>query len=73
MAQKVYETDNFVFVHLIEQDYARQDKIDLAWERISHEMESGLCARAHVCVLVIIKTCNSIQIQNRFAKALQTK
>jgi hypothetical protein len=22
-------------------DYARQDKMDLAWERISHETESG--------------------------------
>jgi hypothetical protein len=52
MARKVHEAGNFVFVQLIEQepgihdkchaDYARQDKIDLAWERISHEMkESG--------------------------------
>jgi hypothetical protein len=25
-------------------DYARQDKLDLAWERISHELEeSGRC------------------------------
>jgi hypothetical protein len=49
MAQKVEEAANFVFVQLIEQkpgiydichaDYARQDKINLAWERISHEME----------------------------------
>jgi hypothetical protein len=52
IAQKVDEADNFVFVQLIEQepgiydhhhsDYARQDKIDLVWERISHETkESG--------------------------------
>jgi hypothetical protein len=41
------EGPNFVFVQLIEQEpgiydkrhpgYARQDKIHLAWERISHE------------------------------------
>jgi hypothetical protein len=47
MAPKVDEVANFVFVQLTEQepgiynkctaDYARQDKIDLAWERISHE------------------------------------
>jgi hypothetical protein len=46
MARKVDNTASFVFMHLIEQesgiydkshaDYARQDKIDLAWERISH-------------------------------------
>jgi hypothetical protein len=53
MARRVYEAANFVFVQLIEQepglydksqsDYARQDKIDLVWERISHEMkESGM-------------------------------
>jgi hypothetical protein len=51
MARKIDEAAaNFVFVQLIEQepydkrhpDYVRQDKIDLAWERISHEMkESG--------------------------------
>jgi hypothetical protein len=52
MARKVVVAANFVFVQLIEQepgiydnchpDSARQDKIDLAWERISHEMkESG--------------------------------
>jgi hypothetical protein len=58
MARKVAEAANFVLVQLIEQepgiyiyiyiyhecqaDCARQDKIDLAWERISHEMkESG--------------------------------
>jgi hypothetical protein len=42
MTRKVDEAANFVFVQLIEQepgiydkrhpDYARQDKIDLAWE-----------------------------------------
>jgi hypothetical protein len=47
MAQKVDEAANFVFVQLFVQepgiydkchaDYARQLKIDLAWERISHE------------------------------------
>jgi hypothetical protein len=46
MARKVDEAANFVFVQLIEQepgiydkrhpDYARQDKTDLAWERIYH-------------------------------------
>jgi hypothetical protein len=52
MARKVGEAANFIFVQLIEQesgvhdkrhpDYARQDKIELAWERISHETkESG--------------------------------
>jgi hypothetical protein len=48
MARKVDEAANFVFVQLIEQDdkrhpdYARQDKIDVAWERISHgTKESG--------------------------------
>jgi hypothetical protein len=50
--RKVDENANFVFVQLIQQesgiydkchpDYARRDKIDFAWERISHEMkESG--------------------------------
>jgi hypothetical protein len=52
MTRKTDEDANFVFVKLIEQqpgihdkchkDYASQDKIDLAWERISHEAkESG--------------------------------
>jgi hypothetical protein len=51
MARKADEAANFVFVQLIEQkpgiydkrhpDYARQDELDLAWERISHETESG--------------------------------
>jgi hypothetical protein len=50
MVRKVDEAANFVFVQLIEQepgiydkrdpDYARRDKIDIAWERISHEKES---------------------------------
>jgi hypothetical protein len=47
LALKVDDAANFVFVQLIEQepciydkihpDYARRDKIDLDWERISHE------------------------------------
>jgi hypothetical protein len=52
IARKVDEETNFVFAQFIEQepgiydkchaDYPRQDKIDLVWERISHEMkESG--------------------------------
>jgi hypothetical protein len=46
MARNVDEAAKFVFVQLIEQEpgiydkcqphYARQDKIDLTWERISH-------------------------------------
>jgi hypothetical protein len=53
MTRKVDEVANFVFVQLIEQepsiydklhpDYGRRDKIDFAWERISHEMKSGMC------------------------------
>jgi hypothetical protein len=49
MARKVDEAANIVFVQLIQQepglydkcyaDYARWDKIHLAWERISHEMK----------------------------------
>jgi hypothetical protein len=44
MAEKVVEAANFFFVQLIEQeagiydkrhpDYARQDRIDFAWERV---------------------------------------
>jgi hypothetical protein len=52
MARKVDEAANFVPAQLIAQepgiydkchaDCARQDKMDLAWERISHETkESG--------------------------------
>jgi hypothetical protein len=47
MARKVDEPTNTVFVQLTEQEpgmygkrhpnYAMQNKIDLAWERISHE------------------------------------
>jgi hypothetical protein len=47
MARRFEDAANFVCVQLIEEepgiydkrheDYARQDKIDLAWERISHE------------------------------------
>jgi len=53
MAQKVHEATNFAFVHLTEQepglcekshpDYAWRDKVDLAWERISHDIrERGI-------------------------------
>jgi hypothetical protein len=52
VVRNVDEAANFVFVQLIQQEpgkhdkfhanYARRDKTDLAWERISHEMkESG--------------------------------
>jgi hypothetical protein len=56
VARKVDEAANFVFcflffLQLTEQepgiydkrhtDYAMRDKIDFAWERISHETESG--------------------------------
>jgi predicted DCC family thiol-disulfide oxidoreductase YuxK len=43
MARKVDKAADFVFVQLqTPPDYAGQDKIDLAWERISHETkESG--------------------------------
>jgi hypothetical protein len=52
MARNIAEAANFVFVQFTEQepgiyekrhpDYARQDKIDLAWRNNSHEMkESG--------------------------------
>jgi hypothetical protein len=50
--RKVDKAANFVSVQLIEHepgiydkrhlDYARRNKIDLAWERISHEMEFGI-------------------------------
>jgi hypothetical protein len=57
--------------------YARRDKIVLAWERISHEMEeSGMCVCVCVCVYIYIyiitTTYNRIQIQNMSAKAMQT-
>jgi hypothetical protein len=51
MAWKFEEAANFVFVQLIEHkpgiydkchpDYARQDKIDLTWERISYEVKES--------------------------------
>jgi hypothetical protein len=49
LARKVDEATSFVFVQLIEQehdkrhpDHVMKNKIDLAWERISHETkESG--------------------------------
>jgi hypothetical protein len=51
MARRVDEAVNFVFVQLIEQepgmydkrhsDYARQDQIDLAWERFFHETKES--------------------------------
>jgi hypothetical protein len=46
MAWKVDKAANFVFVQLTEQE---QDKIDLAWERISHETkESSTTSRSRV-------------------------
>jgi hypothetical protein len=70
MAGKVDEAANFFF-RLFEEDpgiydkcypdYARRDKIDLAWERISREMkESCMCAYVYMY----------IQIQNMSAKAM---
>jgi inosine/xanthosine triphosphate pyrophosphatase family protein len=67
IAWKVDEAVNFAFVLLIVQepgiyakrhaDHARQDKIDLAWERISHEMkESGWLVCMYVCMYVRIIT-----------------
>jgi hypothetical protein len=49
----------FVFVQLVEQepgiydkrhrDYARRDKIDLAWGKIFHDMnESGMCLYEYI-------------------------
>jgi hypothetical protein len=47
MAQKVDEAANFVLGQLIEQEPGiydnRQDKIDLAWERISQETKESGC------------------------------
>jgi hypothetical protein len=53
LARKVEEASTFVFMQLIEQEpgiydkrhpyYARRDKIDLSWGKVSHEMtESGV-------------------------------
>jgi hypothetical protein len=51
MSRNAEEATNFVFLQLIEQepgtydkgysDYARQDKIYLVWERISHEKKDS--------------------------------
>jgi multimeric flavodoxin WrbA len=51
MTRKFDEAVDFVLVQLIEKEpciydkchacYARQDKIDLAWERIYHEMKES--------------------------------
>jgi hypothetical protein len=51
MGRQFHESANFVFVQLIEQEpgiydkcdpnYAKQDKIDLACERISHDMKES--------------------------------
>jgi hypothetical protein len=65
MARKVDEAANSVLVQLIEQkpgiydkrhpDYARRDKVDLAWEKISHEMkESGMCVYVYMYIYIYI-------------------
>jgi hypothetical protein len=69
MAQKVDEAANFFSVQLIEQasgiydkrhpDYARRDKINMACEKFSHEMESGI--RVYIYTY---KTYNRIRIHN---------
>jgi hypothetical protein len=42
-------------------DCVRRDKIDLAWEGVSHEMEeSRMCA--YVCIYIITTTYNRFQI-----------
>jgi hypothetical protein len=51
MARKADEAGNFLFVQITEQepgihdkrhpDYARRDKIDLAWERIFPEVKES--------------------------------
>jgi hypothetical protein len=58
MGRKVDEGANFIFVQIIEQepaiydkrhaDNARWDNIGLAWERISHRMESDMCV--YICM-----------------------
>jgi hypothetical protein len=66
MARKLDEAANFVLVQLIEKesgiydkghlDYARRDKVDLAWEKISHEMkESGI-----IYIYIYIYKLNSV-------------
>jgi hypothetical protein len=44
-------------------DYARRDKIDLAWERISHEMESGMCVYVYISKhrICLLKQCEQLQ------------
>jgi hypothetical protein len=60
VARKIDEAANFVFVQLIEQehgiygrrhtDYARRNKIDLAWGTISHETnKTGMC---YTCIYI---------------------
>jgi hypothetical protein len=64
-ARKVDGAADYVFVQLTEKepgiydkrhpDYTRRNKIDLAWERISHEMkESATCVYVYIlsCVLM---------------------
>jgi hypothetical protein len=58
MARKVDKTANFVFVQepaiydKRHADYARRDKIDMAWERITDRMEeSGMCVYVYIHVL----------------------
>jgi hypothetical protein len=52
-------------------DYARRDEVDLAWEKISHEMkECGMCL--YVCMYIIIETYNRLKVQNMSAKTVQT-
>jgi hypothetical protein len=73
MARDVEEAANFVFVQLIEQepsicdkrhpDYARRDKINLAWERISHDMkESGMCVNVYISKyrMCLLKQCKQL-------------
>jgi hypothetical protein len=63
MARKFDEAAHFICVQLNEQesgtydkchpDYARRDKIDLAWERISRAMKkSDICV--NVCIYIYI-------------------
>jgi hypothetical protein len=73
MARKGDEAANFALVPGIYDrrypDYARRDKVDLAWEKISHEMkESGM----YIYIYMITKTYKRIKIQNMSAKTMQT-
>jgi hypothetical protein len=77
MARKVDEAANFDLVQLFAQepgiydnrqpDYARRDIIDLAWEKISHEM---IIYILDLCI--ISKTYNRTKIQIMSAKTIQT-